>query len=97
FDAPELQAAARINPEKIALLRSSATVVHEVNELAGAIRTELESPGRLSQDRHTVADAMFHDPGKATARAVALARELLDGRGAAVPVATTHPAPGGAS
>ena len=97
FDAPGLQAAARINPEKIALLRSSATVVHEVDELAGAIRAELESPGRLSQHRHRVADAMFHDPGKATARAVALARELLDGRSPAVPVATTHPAPGGAS
>ena len=97
FDAPGLQAAARINPEKIALLRSSATVVHDVSELARAVRDELESPGRLSQDRHRVADAMFHDPGKATARAVALARELLDGRNAAVPVATTHPAPGGAS
>ena len=97
FDAPGLQAAARINPEKIALLRSSATVVHRVGELAGAVRAELESPGRLAERRHAVADTMFHDPGKATARAVALARELLDGRASAVAVATTHPAPDGAS
>ena len=52
FDAPRLPAAARINPEKIALLRSAA--------------------------RRRAANAVFHEPGGATRRALALVYELLD-------------------
>ena len=68
FDAPDLLEAARINPEKVALLRSAATVVRDVEALAAAARAELARPGRLSTERRRVAGEMFHEPGHATAR-----------------------------
>lgn len=80
FDAPGLATVARINPEKIALLRSAAAVVHDTRELSLTVRSELDLPRRLSAERRQVASAMFYDPGRATARALALARELLDTR-----------------
>jgi hypothetical protein len=88
FDAPGLGAAARINPEKVALLRSAATVVRNVGELVSAVRTELASPDRMSPQRRQVASDMFFDAGRATARALALAYELLDVD--AVPVLVTE-------
>lgn len=97
FDAPDLPAAARINPEKVALLRSAATVVRSIGELAAAVEDAARYPGRLSAERQSVAGEMFHDPGHATERAVALARELLDTRGAEAAVRTVHAAPGGVS
>ncbi len=77
FDAPDLPAAARINPEKVESLRSAATVVHNVAELIAGIASELRAPARLSSQRRQVAAEMFHDAGHATERAIALARELL--------------------
>jgi len=97
FDAPDLPAAARINPEKVELLRSAATVVRKVSELEAAVATEFGNTGRLSARRRSVADHMFHEPGHATDRAVALARELLDAPPSGVPVPAAQPAPGGAS
>jgi hypothetical protein len=85
FDAPGLIEAARINPEKVALLRSAATVVGNVDALAAAAHSELARPGRLSVERRRVAGEMFHEPGHATARAVTLIRELL-----AAPVRRSH-------
>jgi hypothetical protein len=77
FDAPGLGEAARINPEKIALLRSAATVVGSPDTLVSAVGRELRSPARLSTARRRVAGEMFFDPGGATARAVTLIREVL--------------------
>jgi hypothetical protein len=77
YDAPDLATAARINPEKIALLRSAATVVRTPAELAAAATRALDDPGPLSSARQRVARELFHDPGHATDRAVALARSLL--------------------
>jgi hypothetical protein len=77
FDAPDLAGAARINPEKIALLRSAATVVRTPRELGAAAVDALRHPAALSKERRQVAAGMFHEPGAATARAVALVRELL--------------------
>jgi hypothetical protein len=77
FDAPDLAVAARINPEKLALLRSAARVVRTAPELAVAATEELEQPALRSSARRQVAAAMFHEPGSATARAVTLAQELL--------------------
>jgi hypothetical protein len=77
YDAPELAMAARINPEKIELLRSAATVVRTPGELAAAGRAELAAPGRLARQRRQVAGEMFHAPGTATDRAVGLLCELL--------------------
>jgi hypothetical protein len=77
FDAPALAGAARINPEKVALLRSAATVVRDVDALAEAAGLALAGPARLSRERRRVAGEMFHEPGTATARAVSVVRELL--------------------
>jgi hypothetical protein len=99
FDAPGLVEAARINPEKVALLRSAATVVRSCEELAGAVRAELDAPGRLSLERRRVAAAMFYKPGTATDRAVSVIKDLLgDGMHRAEPLQESvdpHPLSGG--
>jgi hypothetical protein len=76
FDAPELAVAARINPEKIALLRSAATVVATARDVGDAVASALGDPARDSARRQQVARQMFFDPGGATARALQLIREL---------------------
>lgn len=84
FDAPDLPAAARINPEKIALLRSAADVVRTPGELGAAVLESLRARHRRSTTRRRVAAEMFFEPGGATARAVSLAYELLGRSAAAV-------------
>jgi hypothetical protein len=78
YDAPALQTTARINPEKVQLLRGAATVVDSPIQLANAARAALAAPERLSGERRRVARQMFHDPGGATDRAVAVAYELME-------------------
>ncbi len=100
FDTPGLVEAARINPEKVTLLRSAARVARGVDELVSTAAAELSSPQRLSVERRRVAREMFHDPGGATDRAVALVRELLgDGvrRGDPVGESIQQPIGGGLS
>ena len=77
YDAPELPRVARINPEKIALLRSAADVVLSVEELSGVVRAALATPERLRTRRKQVSDAIFHDPGRATDRTVAVIYDLI--------------------
>lgn len=77
FDAPNLAEAARINLDKIALLRSAATVVHTCDELKAVARESLADPRARSADRQRVAREMFYQPGHATDRAVALIQDLL--------------------
>jgi CDP-Glycerol:Poly(glycerophosphate) glycerophosphotransferase len=77
FDAPDLAAAARINVEKIALLRSAAHVARTVQETTRAAVAAIANPSALSAARRRVARAMFFEPGGATARAVDVIRELL--------------------
>ena len=77
YDAPDLARAARINPEKVALLRSVADVVRTIDELVPAALEALRDPGHRAEDRRRVAADLFFEPGGATARAVALAYELL--------------------
>ena len=90
FDAPDLARAARVNPEKVALLRSAATVASSAAEVVRAAMTEMSNPERLSAARRQVARDMFFEAGGATARAAALIRGLLTPslRNAASPVAT---------
>jgi hypothetical protein len=77
FDAPDLAHVARINPEKVALLRSAADVVGTVDELVVAVTEVLRHPARRSADRRRVASAMFHAPGGATTRALEMIYDLL--------------------
>jgi CDP-glycerol glycerophosphotransferase (TagB/SpsB family) len=77
FDAPDLPRVARINREKVALLRSAADVVRTVEELASAVTEVLRNPSHRSADRRRVASDMFYAPGGATSRALAMIYELL--------------------
>jgi len=77
FDAPDLPRAARINPEKVQLLRSAADVVRTPVETARGVRAALAAPGRLSAPRRRIARELFYEPGSATTRAVDLLRGLL--------------------
>lgn len=73
FDAPDLLTAARIDPDKWALLRSMATVVDTPAALAGAL--EQPDDGRTEARRR--ARDLFAFPGAATPRAIALVYDLL--------------------
>lgn len=94
YDVPELIEAARINPEKVSLLRSAATVVRRPDEVGGAAAAALRDRALLSPARRRVAEEMFFDPGHATDRAVTLIHAVLhrSGDGASEPMATAIPA-----
>jgi len=77
FDAPDLAAAARVNPEKITLLRSAATVTETPEQTALAASAAIADPASQSDARRRIAREMFFEPGGATLRAVHLVRELL--------------------
>ena len=85
FDAPDLARVARINPEKIALLRGAARVVSTADAVGAAALDELAHAGRLSGARHAVVRDMFYEPGTATERALDMVYELLD-----LPPAVAH-------
>jgi CDP-Glycerol:Poly(glycerophosphate) glycerophosphotransferase len=78
FDAPNLIELARINVEKVALLRSAATVVRNMTDLAAAVPDALARPGMRSPERKRASAEVFYRPGGATARALRLVYELLD-------------------
>jgi hypothetical protein len=78
FDAPELLAFARINPEKWAQLRGMADVVHRVSELPDAVARALADPRRHRAARRDVTEALFAYPGRATERALKLVYDLLE-------------------
>ena len=78
FDAPDLARAARINAEKIVLLRSAATVVETAAELAARAVQALDNSAHLSAARRRVARGLFFNPGHATERAVQLIMGLLN-------------------
>lgn len=77
FDAPGLIEAARVNPEKVALLRSAAVVVSDVRQLGAAIHDALASPQLRRAERRRAADEVFFHPGTATERALRLVYDLL--------------------
>ena len=77
FDAPGLVEAARINPEKVALLRSAAAVVSTTGQLTEAVRDALTAPHVRAAERRRVANEVFFRPGTATERALRLIYDLL--------------------
>jgi CDP-glycerol glycerophosphotransferase len=76
-DAPDLVRVARINPEKVALLRSAARVVSSAGEVGPAAVDELAQRQRRSAARRAIVRQMFHEPGSATDRARQMVYELL--------------------
>jgi CDP-glycerol glycerophosphotransferase len=99
FDAPDLMKTARINPEKVDLLRSAAVVARTAAEVGVLARQEMLDAARLSALRRLAAGEVFYRPGGATDRAI----EVIDGlmarrRGAGPePVADGRSALGGLS
>lgn len=89
FDAPDLARAARINLEKIQLLRSAADVVATARDVGPALHEALREPARLSEVRRRIARELFHEPGFATARAVHLLLGMLQPSRAVLPRSTT--------
>ena len=77
FDVPELLETARINPDKVALLRSAALVVATLPELAAAVPQALADPSSRHSERQRAAAEVFHLPGGATDRALRLVYEML--------------------
>jgi hypothetical protein len=88
FDAPDLVRVARINPEKVALLRSAARVVRTAGDVGPAAVEELAHRDRRSSVRQTIVREMFYEPGTATERALAMVYELLE-----VPAPGTYEVP----
>jgi hypothetical protein len=78
FDAPDLARVARINPDKIALLRSAARVVTTADEVGAAALDEHGHRERLAAARRAIVGDMFYEPGTATERALAMVYDLLD-------------------
>ena len=78
FDAPDLARAARINPDKIALLRSAARVVSTAEDVGPAALEEMAHRDRLADARLRVVREMFYEPGTATERALKMVYDLLD-------------------
>jgi hypothetical protein len=78
FDAPDLARVARINPEKIALLRGAARVVRTAGEVGPAALEEMEHLEHLAEARRALAREMFYEPGTATERGLSMVYELLE-------------------
>jgi CDP-glycerol glycerophosphotransferase (TagB/SpsB family) len=76
-DCPELIGRARVNPQKVELLRSAAEVVSTADAIGPAIRRALAWPQRRSERRKAIADQLFYGPGGATARAAQSIYDLL--------------------
>jgi len=79
---------ARINPEKVALLRSAARVVRTAGDVGPAAVEELAHRDRRSSARQAIVREMFYEPGTATERALAMVYELLE-----VPAPGTYEVP----
>lgn len=77
FDVPELIESARINPQKVELLRSAATVVASAPALEAAVRNALAAPEARSPERRRAAADVFYRPGDATARALRVVYDLM--------------------
>jgi hypothetical protein len=78
IDCPELIRKARINPDKVALLRSASRVVSRGVDVSGATSRALADPRAFSDRRRSIAQNLFYAPGGAAARAARALYELLD-------------------
>jgi CDP-glycerol:poly(glycerophosphate) glycerophosphotransferase len=77
IDAPDLPRVARINPERIALLRAVAPLVHDPSAIGRAAAEALANPHERAAERAALGRASFFEPGTATERATAVAYDLL--------------------
>jgi glycosyltransferase involved in cell wall biosynthesis len=87
LECPELIERARINREKVDLLRSAADVVSSPDAIAPALERALLSPAAHSSCRRAIAEELFYCPGGASQRAAACIYQLLS-----LPVLEEQPA-----
>jgi hypothetical protein len=78
FDAPELLVAARVDAGRVQLLRSAADVIDRIGQLPGAVDRALREPVARRAERLAAVNEVFHDPGRASDRALALCYEMLE-------------------
>jgi glycosyltransferase involved in cell wall biosynthesis len=78
IDRPALIEHARISPDKVRRLRAAADVVADPKEVGRKIVTALQHPTRLSAQRQQTSADLFHEPGTATERALALVYRLIE-------------------
>jgi hypothetical protein len=76
IECPELIEHARVNPEKVAQLRSGADVAR-ASATALVVQRALADQRRHSARRLAIAADLFYRPGTATARAVQCVYDLL--------------------
>jgi hypothetical protein len=77
LDSPELVERAKINQQKVDLLRSAARVAHSAAEAVSLVREELSRPAPLGAARRNIASTLFYRAGTATARAERAVYDLL--------------------
>lgn len=77
IDCPALIERARVSLDKVRRLRAAADVVPGAESIGHAVQRALESPGRRSAERRSIAADLFYGAGGATARAVECVYKLL--------------------
>ena len=77
IDCPQLVEHARINTQKVDLLRSAADLATNATELVAAIERALAHPHIHSERRTTIANELFYCAGTATTRAAACIYDAL--------------------
>jgi CDP-glycerol glycerophosphotransferase (TagB/SpsB family) len=77
-DCPTLIEKARVNRDKVRLLRSAADVVGDADGVASTAIRALANPSRFGSERRTIAADLFYGAGSATARALTCIYDLLD-------------------
>ncbi|MGE3955573.1 MAG: CDP-glycerol glycerophosphotransferase family protein [Vicinamibacterales bacterium] len=78
IDRPALIAHARVNPDKVAMLRGASFVAREGDPLDAVVRDGLDHPGHHRRERQHIAAELFYGAGTATARAVRCLYELIE-------------------
>jgi glycosyltransferase involved in cell wall biosynthesis len=77
IDTPTLLERARINPDKVRMLRSAAEVITSPADLEQAIVSQLADRRAHAAERAHMADTMFYRPGTATDRAISVIYDAI--------------------
>jgi hypothetical protein len=75
---PELLRRTSIPPDYVALMVRSSITTHDADTTLAAVERAFADPRAGSNERRTVAQDLFHEPGTATARALAELYSVLE-------------------
>jgi hypothetical protein len=78
INRPALLKLANVHPDYAALLASVSDTVEHARGVVDAVVRAMEDPGARAATRRAVAEDLFHQPGTATARAVAALYEAIE-------------------